>query len=191
MKMRPSSQTERGPARRQKRMALSVRPEIRVITHHHRPGCRFVETRREEDCKCKKYFYITAGKGEQYRLSAKTASWELARIRAHQWEERLDPNPSARPAESQHQMGTVIRRVEQLERQYQSIRTILLGRSEGQDASVKSHLSKSAPETSNQRLTSTRSWTTGRLTEASIPARVLSFSSFSPSERAPHRVPAC
>jgi hypothetical protein len=88
-----TSKKETSPTRQWKPMVLSVRPEIRVITHRHRSGCRFVETRLEEDCKCKKCFYITAGKGERYRLSAKTPSWEPARIRARQWADQLDPNP--------------------------------------------------------------------------------------------------
>jgi hypothetical protein len=47
----PTSKRETSPVRQWKPMVLSVRPEIRVITHRHR-------------------FYITAGKGERYRLSA-------------------------------------------------------------------------------------------------------------------------
>jgi DNA-binding XRE family transcriptional regulator len=136
-------------------MVFSVRPEIKVIMHHHRPGCRFAKTRREEDCKCNKYFYITAAKGEKYRVSAKTASWELARIRAHQWEERLDPNPAPRPAESQHQIGGVIRRIEQLEKDLGLMHTVLHG-GDGQDAPAKSPLSKPG-EKSNHPTTSTHS----------------------------------
>lgn len=72
-------------------LRISIPPIIRVIAHNHSPECDYPQTRRERDCRCMKYFYITAAEGERYRVRAGTPSWETARKRARRLEHDLSP----------------------------------------------------------------------------------------------------